>query len=102
MIFYSEFYFWQSIMRAIKQKGRRGLTGEGVVGYIRLDVHKATNNKPNALRMNFPLQASRSSHFLNHSMSKSRTPDHMDHMVLYLFLNRLKKVRNSPHDGKIW
>ena len=46
-------------MRAIKQKGRRGLTGEGVVGYIRLDVHKATNNKPNALSMNFPLQASR-------------------------------------------
>ena len=77
MIFYSEFYFWQSIMRAIKQKGRKGLTGEGVVGYIRLDVHKATNNKPNALRMNFPLQASRSFDFLNHSMPISLTPYYM-------------------------
>ena len=45
-------------MRAVKIKGRRGVSGDGIVGYIRLDVHKATNNKPNALNMNFPLQAS--------------------------------------------
>ena len=47
-------------MRAIKRKGRRGvMSRDGVVAYIKLDVHKATNNKPNALNMNFPLQASR-------------------------------------------
>ena len=47
-------------MRAVKKKGRRGvLSRDGVVGYIKLDVHKARNNKPNALNMNFPLQASR-------------------------------------------
>ena len=46
-------------MRAVKIKGRRGAIGGGIVGYIRLDVHKAKKNKPNALNMNFPLQASR-------------------------------------------
>ena len=50
-------------MRAVKIKGRRGVSGGGIVGYIRLDVHKAINNKPNALNMNFPLQASRLSDF---------------------------------------
>ena len=50
-------------MRAVKIKGRRGAIGSGIVGYIRLDVHKATNNRPNALNMNFPLQACRSSIF---------------------------------------
>ena len=59
-VLHSEFYFWQSVMRAVKKKGRRGvLSRDGVVGYIKLDVHKARNNKPNALNMNFPLQASR-------------------------------------------
>ena len=47
-------------MRAVKIKGRRGAIGGGIVGYIRLDVHKAKMNNPNALNMNFPLQASRS------------------------------------------
>ena len=47
-------------MRAVKIKGRRGASGGGIVGYIRLDVHKAKMNNPNALNMNFPLQASRS------------------------------------------
>ena len=54
-----EFYFWQSIIREIKHKGRRGVLGDGNVGYVRLDIKKATNNQPNALSMNFPLQESR-------------------------------------------
>ena len=45
-------------MRAVKIKGRVGVSGGGVVGYIKLDVFKAKKNKPNALNMNFPLQAS--------------------------------------------
>ena len=53
-----EFYFWQSIIREVKKNGRRGVSGGGNVGYVRLDVNKATNNRPNALIMNFPLQAS--------------------------------------------
>ena len=50
-------------MRAVKIKGRRGVSGGGIVGYIRLDVHRAKKNKPNALNMNFPLQAGRSFDF---------------------------------------
>ena len=85
-------------MRAVKIKGRRGAIGSGIVGYIRLDVLKATKNQPNALNMNFPLQASRSSDF---QISQS-VKVHMIWSIWSNFLYRLKKVRNSPHDGKIW
>lgn len=57
--YFLEFYFWQSIIREVKTKGRPGVLGEGNVGYVRLDINKATNNQPNALSMNFPLQESR-------------------------------------------
>ena len=52
----SAFYFWQSVILEVKKKGRKGVAS-GVVGYVRLDINRSNDDKPNALVMHFPLQA---------------------------------------------